>query len=316
MEKIYSHLSTMHTEIYKEIEKIRSKEWEVFFERVPCSTDTSSVNVKCKLCAQNPYDIKLRLYMRCDTMETHLKYVHNVTVNEWRDLKNWRDAILTETYYDLIEEYEDQKIESIKKTKMCKKCKHKFPYSNLCIMLKHFIQYHPSDITFGRASPSKLYLPSDILPNGLLKSNEIEAIVNSDDAMRSSSPSISGRSDVLSSLMEDIYDLYINYWSTEDVDAAPTMNPQSPTSDLFDSNLQELINERCQELQSSSHHSDDLLPMQEHASYKETDNSPTEDVDAASTMNPQPSTSSGRFKSSSGKPSRKISQNASSDEDD
>ncbi|XP_025266934.1 uncharacterized protein LOC112638822 [Camponotus floridanus] len=320
MKKIYGHLSTMHTKIYEKIEKERSKKWESFFERVPCSTDsTRSVNIKCKLCDQNPYDIKLRIYMRYD-METHLKYEHNVTVNEWRDLRNWRDASLTETYYDLIEEDKYQKIESIKKTQMCKKCKHQFPRSNLCIMLKHFIQAHPSDITFALVSPPKIFLPSHILPNGLLKSNEIEAIVNSDDAMsRSSSPSISGRSDVLSSLMEDIYDLYTDYWSTKDVDAASTMNPQSPTSNLSDSILQELINERCEELQSSSHHSDDLLPMQEHASYKETDNSLTEDVDAASTLNPQPSTSSGRSKSSSGKPSRKrrkISENASSDEDD
>ncbi|EFN61715.1 hypothetical protein EAG_12720 [Camponotus floridanus] len=190
---------------------------------------------------------------------------------------------------------------------MCKKCEHQFPCSNLCIMLKHFIQYHPSDITFARASPSKLYLPLDILPKGLIKSNEIEAIVNSDVAMLRSSPSISGQSDVLMwlSLMKDLDFMYTNYWSIEYVDAAPTMNPQLPTPDLSDSSLRELASKRHLKQQSSSDHFDDLLLKQEHASYKKTDNSPTEDVDAASTMNLQPSTSSGRLKSSSGNPSRK-----------
>ncbi|EFN63687.1 hypothetical protein EAG_13551 [Camponotus floridanus] len=116
-------------------------------------------------------------------------------------------------------------------------------------------------------------------PKRLLKSNEIEAIVNSDDAMRSSSPSISGRSDVLSvdpvdpvnpvdpdvvsssnpkpssshrgpsssgqsnpCKMRQETDSSMNIWQIKD--AATTVNPHSPTSDLSDSSLRERASKR------------------------------------------------------------------------
>lgn len=164
------HLAFNHTSIYRVAIKRQIIHWESHFERVQCSTHSTKVNIKCKHCdvsrnsSDKPYKILLRVSTG-RTMESHLKEEHNVTKSDWEYLQGWRNTN-TQDYYDLTEK-------PIKRTRSCKKCpRYKFRRSNLCIMLKHLIQDHQSDITFGSDSSSdKLLLPLKKLPKRLIQLN-------------------------------------------------------------------------------------------------------------------------------------------------
>lgn len=156
------HLSFKHSAIYQTLGQ--KKNWDSHFVKVQCSTNSTNINIQCKYCDpnSNPYNKELRIYLD-GSMINHLRDEHNIEINEWRNLENWRDTNLTENYYNLIQ----QDYELIKRTRFCKKCGYQFRRSNLCIMLKHLIRDHRSDITFGSDSPlplDKLRLPLDILP--------------------------------------------------------------------------------------------------------------------------------------------------------
>ncbi|XP_025263039.1 uncharacterized protein LOC112637472 [Camponotus floridanus] len=279
LDNMSEHLSTNHQDNYKIFIMKQKKDWESFFGRVKCSThSTISINIKCKLC--NSYKKELRIYIKSENMETHLEDEHNVTESEWERLRNWRDTNLNEKYYILTEE----KGELIKRTEMCKKCRHKFERSNLCIMLNHIIQVHQSDIASGSDSPSdedKLRLPLNILPKGFNRNpsndpvdpvdpvdpaNPVDPVdpvnpvdpdvVSSSNPKPSSShrgPSSSGQSNPCKMRQET--DSSMNIWQIKD--AATTVNPHSPTSDLSDSSLRERASKRSKVSHNTSSDEDD-----------------------------------------------------------
>jgi len=129
------HLST-HNDIYNNIIDKKVIHWESHFERVQCSTDSISGNIKCQYC--NEYNNILLRICKGPDMEFHLYVYHNVTKTDWNYLENWRDKN-TKDYYTVTW----KPTESIKRTRLCKQCvSHQFQRSNLCIMLKHLIQVH------------------------------------------------------------------------------------------------------------------------------------------------------------------------------